>query len=93
MGCIHKIWNYEGWNLWLNFVTEFVDPVENTDILILNFPGKSVNKEELIVVGKIVEFKLNYCIIKDLENLSNFCGLQVGTEWNIEKAEEKIQIK
>ena len=27
--CVHRIWNYEGWNLWPNFVTEFVDPVEN----------------------------------------------------------------
>ena len=34
LGCIHKIWNYEGRNLRSNFVTEFVDPVENTGILL-----------------------------------------------------------
>ena len=33
LGCVHKIWNYEEWNLRLNFVTEFVGPAENTGIL------------------------------------------------------------
>ena len=32
LGCEHKIWNYEGWNLRPNFITEFIDPVENTGI-------------------------------------------------------------
>ena len=36
LGCVHKIWNYEGWNLRPNFVTEFVDPVENTCILLIS---------------------------------------------------------
>ena len=33
LGCVHKIWNYEGWNQRPNFVIEFVDPVENMVIL------------------------------------------------------------
>ena len=37
LGCIHKILNYEWWNLRQNFWTEFVDPVENTGILIDEF--------------------------------------------------------
>ena len=49
----------------------------------------SENKVEWIVVGKNVELSLNYCLIKILENLSNYCGLQAGTEWNIEKAARK----
>ena len=47
---------------------------------------KSVSKEEWIVVGKIVESRLNYCLVKILENPSNYCGLKIGAEWNIEKA-------
>ena len=49
----------------------------------------SENKVEWIVVGKIVGLSLNYCLIKILENLSNYCGLQAGTEWNTEKAARK----
>ena len=37
------------------------------------------NNEEWIVVGKILELSLNCCLIKFLENLSNYCGLQVGS--------------
>ena len=37
----------------------------------------------------IVELILNYYMIKILENLSNYCGLQVGNEWNIEKTSRK----
>ena len=33
LGCIHKIWNYEEWNLRPNFVIGFVNPIENTGIL------------------------------------------------------------
>ena len=47
---------------------------------------KSVSKEEWIVIGKIVESRLNYCHVKILENPSNYYGLKVGAEWNIEKA-------
>ena len=34
----------------------------------------------------IVESRLNYCLVKILENPSNYCGLEIGAEWNIEKA-------
>ena len=47
---------------------------------------KSVSKEEWIVVGKIAESRLNYCLVNILENPSNYCGLKIEAEWNIEKA-------
>ena len=37
LGCVHKIWNYDEWNLRPNFVTEFVDPVKSTGIFYLNY--------------------------------------------------------
>ena len=42
---------------------------------------KSVSKEEWIVKSR-----LNDCLVKILENPSNYCGLKIGAEWNIEKA-------
>ena len=34
--------------------------------------------------------KIELCLIKKiLENTFNYCGLQIGTEWNIEKAAKK----
>ena len=47
---------------------------------------KSVSQEEWIVIGKIVESRLNCCLVNFLENPSNYCGLKIGAEWNIEKA-------
>ena len=45
LGCIHKIWNYEVWNLEPNFLTGFVDPVESTGISIyaINFGEQATN--------------------------------------------------
>ena len=48
------------------------------------FNFKFVNNEEWIV-----ELNSNYCLIKILENLYNYCGLQVGNEQNIDKATRK----
>ena len=59
--------------------------------LILQEAIKTVNKEEWIVVDKIVESKLNYCLIKNLENLFNYCGLQIEVEWDLKKTAIKIK--
>ena len=61
---------------------------------LIRFIGNSIKKfnlprDYIKFVSKvewIVELSLNYCLIKILENLNNYCCLQVGTEWNIEKA-------
>ena len=69
-------------------VSNFIRIVDEKHIR-FNLPRgykKSVSKEEWIVVGKIVEPRLNYGLVKILENPSNYCGLKIGAEWNIEKA-------
>ena len=35
----------------------------------------------------IVVDKIEYYLVKILENPSNYCGIQVGTEWSIENGQ------
>ena len=60
--CVYKIWNYKRWNLQPIFVTGFIDPVENTGILVTDGDTYHYKNKDFLQQNKDIEIEDKYSI-------------------------------